>query len=363
MKALKPLLTLKILTLGIVVACAAAPAVHAQPFIRGDALQDNLLNIGDSIRIGQWLYADNSLLIHPEAADVNDNGVVEIADFVYLQSTLFAGGPVPPAPYPGQGIDTTPPNFPTTPTGNLEFRLGDSVGCPGSQVLLQFRVTSTETMEALSLRLTYDSTLLTYIPNDPAEVLINGQFPGYFGEYVNSDFVSIGMVFNLVSPTLGGLSPQNDTAIFEMVFEIHPSVPNGTVIPINFSDDLSFFPPSVNQGSVLGQAVRADMIGLGTITAFCGGEEFLRGDHNEDSTVSISDVVHLIDFLFTGGPASGCERSGDTNGDEAIDIADAITLVSALFEGSTTIPAPFPVCDVDLVGSPVPCATYAGACP
>ncbi len=154
-----------------------------------------------------------------------------------------------------------------------------------------------------------------------------------------------------------------DTAIFEMVFEIHPSVPNGTVIPINFSDDLSFFPPSVNQGSVLGQAVRADMIGLGTITAFCGGEEFLRGDHNEDSTVSISDVVHLIDFLFTGGPASGCERSGDTNGDEAIDIADAITLVSALFEGSTTIPAPFPVCDVDLVGSPVPCATYAGACP
>lgn len=61
---------------------------------------------------------------------------------------------------------------------------------------------------------------------------------------------------------------------------------------------------------------------------------FIRGDANGDGLINISDVVHLINYLFVAGsPAPDPFEAGDANCDWAVDIADAVYIISYLFIG------------------------------
>ena len=42
---------------------------------------------------------------------------------------------------------------------------------------------------------------------------------------------------------------------------------------------------------------------------------FRRGDSNGDGDVNISDPVHILNWLFAGGPAPKCLASANANGD------------------------------------------------
>jgi hypothetical protein len=61
--------------------------------------------------------------------------------------------------------------------------------------------------------------------------------------------------------------------------------------------------------------------------------EFDRGDANGDGIINIADVVFLVNYLFTGGPAPEPMEAGDANCDGTVDIADAVYLVNYLFAG------------------------------
>jgi hypothetical protein len=67
------------------------------------------------------------------------------------------------------------------------------------------------------------------------------------------------------------------------------------------------------------------------------GLNFVRGDANTDSKVTISDIVYLVSYLFKGGPAPVSWLSGDVNYDGKVSIADIVYLVNYLFKGG---PAP-----------------------
>ena len=66
---------------------------------------------------------------------------------------------------------------------------------------------------------------------------------------------------------------------------------------------------------------------------------FVRGDSNDDGTVDISDAIHGLQFLFTGGEIV-CEDATDNNDDGALDIADPIALLARLFGGAPPLPLP-----------------------
>ncbi len=62
--------------------------------------------------------------------------------------------------------------------------------------------------------------------------------------------------------------------------------------------------------------------------------QFLRGDADEDGTVSVSDVIYLIEYLFKGGPAPiQVLQVGDADCDGKVTIGDVIYLVNYLFKG------------------------------
>lgn len=76
-------------------------------FIRGDANDDNKVDLSDAIYILEMLFQQGELLKCLDAGDANDDGLIDISDPVYILLYLFNGGKEPPAPFSEPGIDPT----------------------------------------------------------------------------------------------------------------------------------------------------------------------------------------------------------------------------------------------------------------
>lgn len=81
-------------------------------------------------------------------------------------------------------------------------------------------------------------------------------------------------------------------------------------------------------------------------TAWAGFDEstiiVARGDANDDSSVNVSDVVFLNNYLYNGGNVPPCKNQADVNHDGRIDNADPVYLLNYLFNGGSAPPSPGP---------------------
>ncbi|MBI4586126.1 MAG: hypothetical protein HY717_19115 [Planctomycetes bacterium] len=77
-------------------------------FVRGDMNGTGPVDLADAVDILAYLYIGESVPTCPDAADANDNGVVDLGDYIYLTRWMFGNGPPPPAPFPTAGTDPTP---------------------------------------------------------------------------------------------------------------------------------------------------------------------------------------------------------------------------------------------------------------
>ncbi len=86
--------------------------------------------------------------------------------------------------------------------------------------------------------------------------------------------------------------------------------------------------------------VDTDSDGLGDLCDGCcvWGRGNVDGDTND--AVDISDLVMLVDFIFTGGIAPVCPTEANVDGDvgENIDISDLVVLVDFVFTSGTAPP-------------------------
>ncbi|MBN1419481.1 MAG: hypothetical protein JXP34_11935 [Planctomycetes bacterium] len=78
------------------------------PFIRGDANDDDRVDVADPIFILSRIFLDGDAPVCEDAADVNNDGIINIADPVFLINFLFARGPQPSEPFPVPGVDPDP---------------------------------------------------------------------------------------------------------------------------------------------------------------------------------------------------------------------------------------------------------------
>src|SRR4029450_12613174 len=95
----------------------------------------------------------------------------------------------------------------------------------------------------------------------------------------------------------------------------------------------------VDRDGLLDAATRGDggaLIVLGRRES--GGWSFRRGDADSDGHVAITDAVVLLDWLFRGGRALGCEDAADTDDDGALSLTDAVYLLRWLFQGGPEPP-------------------------
>ena len=66
-----------------------------------------MLDLGDGIYLLSDFFQGGSTLLCPSAADGNDDGVLDVADAVFIIFYQFLEGDPPPAPFPGCGDDPT----------------------------------------------------------------------------------------------------------------------------------------------------------------------------------------------------------------------------------------------------------------
>lgn len=104
--------------LGVSIVPDALPGIltpiQGNPFIRGDANMDGMVNIADAVRILEYLFTGGSVPCL-EAVDANDDGNPDIADAVRVLGYLFQSQSPPPAPFPSPGLDPTPDNLECLP--------------------------------------------------------------------------------------------------------------------------------------------------------------------------------------------------------------------------------------------------------
>lgn len=67
---------------------------------------------------------------------------------------------------------------------------------------------------------------------------------------------------------------------------------------------------------------------------FTGKFEFLRGDVNDDGSVSIGDVTALIDYLLSGDGSGVNVAAADCNNDNGVSIGDVTALIDFLLSGT-----------------------------
>jgi hypothetical protein len=88
--------------------------------------------------------------------------------------------------------------------------------------------------------------------------------------------------------------------------------------------------------------VRADDGRGGTATSAARSFRITTlGDENGDGTVDVFDVIFMIDYVFSGGPAPNPGSVADVNGDCVADVFDVIYLIDYAFSGG---PAPVAGC-------------------
>jgi len=88
-------------------ASACCTAVYEQLFVRGDANADGSFNISDPIFALNYLFAAGSIPCE-KSLDLNDAGQTDLADVILMLQGIFGSGGLPPAPFPGCGVDPTP---------------------------------------------------------------------------------------------------------------------------------------------------------------------------------------------------------------------------------------------------------------
>ena len=76
-------------------------------FKRGDFDQNNVVDLTDVVGSSNYLFRSSRTPKCLDAADANDDGVLDVSDPVFLLFYLFLQGPPPPPPFPEPGDDPT----------------------------------------------------------------------------------------------------------------------------------------------------------------------------------------------------------------------------------------------------------------
>ena len=85
---------------------SVSPGLSAKPFIRGDTDRGPGLSVTDAIVVIRALFAsEEATLGCRDAADANDDGVLDLTDAIHILTYLFLRGPAPAAPFPECGAD------------------------------------------------------------------------------------------------------------------------------------------------------------------------------------------------------------------------------------------------------------------
>lgn len=168
--------------------------------------------------------------------------------------------------------------------------------------------------------------------------------------------VTLGIVIDTLPPFEGRtLPPGTDQRIVHLVFQVPGSAPAFATSPVLFDSTIGS-PPILNIFTVDGVS-RVPLLLHGSVTVepftIPPPIAFLRGDYDNDLTLSITDAINLLAFLFNSGAAPFCADAADVNDSGSIDLSDPISLLGFLFSDGNAPPYPWPSPGLDPTDDPL----------
>lgn len=347
------------------------PAQEDCVFVRGDVVDldpsgPSVVDLNDGVAILAFLFVNQSEPVCQAAADVNDNGLVELSDYTYLVEFLFNGGPAPPSPFPEPGVDPTPGvTVPEARDERFAFGIGSSAGVPSNTgIAIPITLSNAEPITGLMVALKYDpqQVRIDELVTEEGTVLSAQSCDYIIAEARHTaGIATISAIKDFATPFY--FHDGSDPTIPAGENQLVATLKCGIVISadkgfaeINFVDGLRIpdsaatvpppenFPELHNLVMLGSTAVRPVLSTGGGIDIRRG---FIRGDANKDSGVDISDPVFVINYVFLGGRVPPCLDAADANNDTRLDISDSIWLLNYLFKGGPQPSEPFPQAGVD----------------
>jgi len=263
--------------------------------------------------------------------DVDQCGSINLADYTYVHDYFFEFGP-----FPCEGSVTC-----EWPVGTNSIDLGDQiVASPGDTVFMPVYITNDIPLQGVLVGFSYNSDDVEVIGVNEVETTFDWAqgFNWVIDEAANTV---------LIVATTGGFvtnNPQSGGEFAEIAIEISVGASDQNVdidtLFINPAGEIVF---CHDDGGIVSPAYNdngtADLI-------ISSGSSYVCGDADGSGAVDIDDVVYLIAYIFSGGPAPDPLASGDADCAGGIDIDDVVYLISYIFTGGS---AP---CDPD--GDEVP---------
>ncbi len=323
-----------------VVEIAADPTTGEAP------LEVSFTRLGSGVVTAQvWDFGDGTI-----ASEANPVHLFDHEGVFTVTLTLFGPGGTATAVYEDL-IDATPPQtFMSIPPIRV-FQGEPDVVVPvlGTHVLPSQGFQVAASYDGTAIVLEEISTAFTNVTTlSPEFVAIN------IVEDEEESWFTLGLVLDFLPPFDGRvLAVGADQRLVNLHLAIEFLAPAPATTVINLRNDLSD-PPIQNLFTV-----DDDGFALSALASLTDGEievlpfefpppaVFIRGDSNGDSSVSILDALHMLQYFFQNGTAPACKDQADSNDDGILGIADAIVLLNYLFTGGAILPYPFPSYGLD----------------
>jgi hypothetical protein len=260
----------------------AQPAL-AQPGPPGDVNDDGIVSISDVVYLIDYLSKNGPPPPYPIDADVDGSAGINLGDVLQLIGYLYHGGIL--MPYTGLG-----PNI-----GNIEFTLPLIVPGPGAVPFdVYLRLTDNPGPDLYGIVITFS---YQHLPDHVGVDLNSVDFTGGIvpagwtpEEAVIDDVNKRALLFCYGSePLVAG-----DTGLIATLNFTRTENPNGD--PTCLSPVL--YPPT--NTPLLISDLSAD--GTPPVDRVLTPKIGKKGDANTDGTISVSDVISLINYLFRGLP-------------------------------------------------------------
>ncbi|MBN1421352.1 MAG: hypothetical protein JXP34_21445 [Planctomycetes bacterium] len=317
-----------------------ATAGQDEFFIRGDVMDDGVVNPSDVTALLSYLYAGGPVPRSPiDRADANDNEFVNATDILRIEQFLFLAGPWLSPPWPDPGPD---PDDLVGPFGSVQpgYEVTISLASVTEEdVALDVAIDSLESVVLIDVILDLDPALA---PASPAFAFAPG-LSGGTSEFEEGRLFGVTVIIDRTAPLAAGRCQALGTLLFTHDGSIpdHPStlpvtwVPQATVRGIErrasiATADLVDHHPGISMGP-------------------CGGANvpFTRGDINADGFLDVADPVAALMHIFASLPV-GCLDAVDVDDSGGINIADPIYTLNFIFlSGAPPFLPPWRECGED----------------
>ncbi|HVR75848.1 MAG TPA: PKD domain-containing protein [Planctomycetota bacterium] len=204
-----------------------------------------------------------------------------------------------------------------------------------------------EAITGFQLMGTYDPNILSLKGYDFTYGVVAALGPDQVCFNDKGTYIEMCCIFDFFPPHDIGrqyLSPGTDQTLVNWIFGVSPGAPQGVRTRVDLVNDRSLSP--VFNIFIVDNHSRSPALTGANVEVLLLEKphpgRFVRGDVDSNGAVNITDAIHILSFLFAGGPPPVCMDAGDIQDTGNLDISAPISLLTYMFLGGPPPAVPFP---------------------